>query len=75
MWSSKKMDTTLGIDTKSENIAHKPLVDSNQVILPPSYVNLSLMKNFVKAMNRNDNASNTLYSGLCANYIVEHDPK
>lgn len=35
-----------------KNIANPPLVDKNQIILPPLHIKLGLMKNFVKAMDK-----------------------
>ena len=35
-----------------KNILHGPLVDPQKVILPPLHIKLGLMKNFVKAMNK-----------------------
>ena len=33
------------------NVKHQPLVDPNDVYLPPLHIKLGLIKNFVKAMN------------------------
>lgn len=35
-----------------KNVAHKPLVDPTKIFLPPLHIKLGLMKNFVKAMNK-----------------------
>lgn len=35
-----------------KNVLHGPLVDPQKVILPPLHIKLGLMKNFVKAMNK-----------------------
>lgn len=37
----------------SKNVNHPALVDSNKIILPPLHIKLGLMKNFVKAMDKN----------------------
>jgi hypothetical protein len=37
----------------SKNVIYKPLVDRRNIILPPLHIKLGLMKNFVKAMDRN----------------------
>ncbi|UYV65854.1 hypothetical protein LAZ67_3005714 [Cordylochernes scorpioides] len=37
-----------------KNIANLPLIDSENIYLPPLHIKLGLMKNFVKAMDRND---------------------
>ncbi|UYV70650.1 hypothetical protein LAZ67_8000166 [Cordylochernes scorpioides] len=36
-----------------KNIANLPLIDSENIYLPPLHIKLGLMKNFVKAMDRN----------------------
>ncbi|UYV81267.1 hypothetical protein LAZ67_20000589 [Cordylochernes scorpioides] len=36
-----------------KNIANLPLIDSENIYLPPLHIELGLMKNFVKAMDRN----------------------
>ncbi|UYV73505.1 hypothetical protein LAZ67_10003849 [Cordylochernes scorpioides] len=36
-----------------KNIANLPLIDSENIYLPPLHIKLRLMKNFVKAMDRN----------------------
>ncbi|UYV69329.1 hypothetical protein LAZ67_6003256 [Cordylochernes scorpioides] len=36
-----------------KNIANLPLIDSEKIYLPPLHIKLGLMKNFVKAMDRN----------------------
>ncbi|UYV84923.1 hypothetical protein LAZ67_X004023 [Cordylochernes scorpioides] len=58
----KKKDI-IAIDVKREkikkhergykNIANLPLIDSENIYLPPLHIKLGLMKNFVKAMDRN----------------------
>ena len=37
------------------NVQHQLLVSSAHVLLPPLHINLGLMKNFVKAMDRDGN--------------------
>ncbi|UYV80170.1 hypothetical protein LAZ67_18001877 [Cordylochernes scorpioides] len=39
--------------TRYKNIANLPLIDSENIYLPPLHIKLGLMKNFVKAMDRN----------------------
>jgi hypothetical protein len=36
----------------SKNVQHEPLVERSHILLPPLHIKLGLMKNFVKAMNR-----------------------
>ena len=39
-----------------KNVAHDPLVDPKNILLPPLHIKLGLMKNFVKAMNKQSDA-------------------
>ena len=39
-----------------KNVAHEPLVDPTKIFLPPLHIKLGLMKNFVKAMNKEGEA-------------------
>ena len=51
------------------SLKEKPLVDMNKVLLPPFYIKLGLMKNFVKALHKNDAAFqhlSTVLPGLSA---------
>ena len=44
-------------------------MDMNKVLLPPLHIKLGLMKNFVKALHKNDAAFqhlSTVFSGLSA---------
>lgn len=36
----------------SQNVKYEPLVDPKNVLLPPLHIKLGLIKNFVKAMNK-----------------------
>ena len=47
------------------NILHSALVDRSNVILPPLHIKLGLMKQFVKALNK---------EGVCLKYIEEKFP-
>ena len=52
---------------RCNNVKFKPLVDSQNVFLPPLHFKLGLMKNFVKAMDRNGEGFKhlrTVFSGL-----------
>ncbi|UYV76524.1 hypothetical protein LAZ67_14000956 [Cordylochernes scorpioides] len=44
---------TPGFYPRYKNIANLPLIDSENIYLPPLHIKLGLMKNFVKAMDRN----------------------
>ena len=53
----------LAVDDK--NIINEPLVNRDRIILPPLHIKLCLMKQFVKALDRN---------GDCLNYIAKTFP-
>ena len=40
----------------TKNVVHMSLVESNKIVLPPLHIKLGLMKNFVKAMDRDRSA-------------------
>ncbi|UYV79737.1 hypothetical protein LAZ67_18000530 [Cordylochernes scorpioides] len=48
-------DEIVRVETEDgyKNIANLPLIDSENIYLPPLHIKLGLMKNFVKAMDRN----------------------
>ncbi|UYV75153.1 hypothetical protein LAZ67_12002678 [Cordylochernes scorpioides] len=48
IWQKRKIFTP-----GYKNIANLPLIDSENIYLPPLHIKLGLMKNFVKAMDRN----------------------
>ncbi|UYV60522.1 hypothetical protein LAZ67_1001408 [Cordylochernes scorpioides] len=53
---STQLDTVPRVYTarpRYKNIANLPLIDSENIYLPPLHIKLGLMKNFVKAMDRN----------------------
>jgi hypothetical protein len=46
----------------TKNVAHQPLVEPCKLLLPPLHINLGLIKNFVKALDRNGPAFSFLYA-------------
>ena len=40
------------VGSRQKNVAHEPLVDPAKIFLPPLHIKLGLMKNFVKAMDK-----------------------
>ncbi|UYV67940.1 hypothetical protein LAZ67_5002553 [Cordylochernes scorpioides] len=48
IWPNRKIFTP-----GYKNIANLPLIDSENIYLPPLHIKLGIMKNFVKAMDRN----------------------
>ena len=56
------------------SLKENPLVDMNKVLLPPLYIKLGLMKNFVKALHKNGAAFqhlSTVFPGLSAAKLKE----
>ena len=51
------------------SVAHNPLVDANKVLLPPLHIKLGLMKNFVKALDKDGAAFKYLSEKF--NYISD----
>ncbi|KAF2365902.1 hypothetical protein FHG87_003345 [Trinorchestia longiramus] len=49
------------------SVLENPLVDTNKVFLPPLHIKLGLMKNFVKAMDKNGAA----FQHLCTLFPAE----
>ncbi|UYV73134.1 hypothetical protein LAZ67_10001919 [Cordylochernes scorpioides] len=50
---SHKITVVKTLTKRYKNIANLPLIDSENIYLPPLHIKLGLMKNFVKAMDRN----------------------
>ena len=56
------------------SLKENPLVDMNKVLLPPLYIKLGLMKNFVRVLHKNGAAFqplSTVFPGLCAAMLKE----
>ncbi|UYV69114.1 hypothetical protein LAZ67_6002483 [Cordylochernes scorpioides] len=53
MIQAESKATLRNLSKRYKNIANLPLIDSENIYLPPLYIKLGLMKNFVKAMDRN----------------------
>ena len=45
-----------GFDIGRENVKYKPLVDPKKILMPPLHIKLGLMKQFVKALDRESRA-------------------
>ena len=54
------------LEAGSANIVQEPLVDRNKVLLPPLHIKLGLMKQYVKALNK---------EGDCFKYLKKKFPK
>ena len=65
-WTQKEWPTRENLTPGSKNIKHNALVDSKRVLLPPLHIKLGLMKQFVKAIDKN---------GECFKYICSKFPK
>ena len=51
IWPARKI-----LEPGHKNVKHLSLVESSRILLPPLHIKLGLMKNFVKAMDRNGTA-------------------
>ena len=59
-WQRKDWPVRDELVVGEENITNEPLVNCNRIILPPLYIKLGLMKQFVKALDED---------GACFSYI------
>lgn len=51
-WVKKKWSERLEWKVGSNNVVHESLVDTKRILLPPLHIKLGLMKQFVKALDR-----------------------
>ena len=51
IWPARKI-----LEPRHKNLKNHSLVESSRILLPPLHIKLGLMKNFVKAMDRNGTA-------------------
>jgi hypothetical protein len=54
-WVKKKWPPRTNLIPGSKNVIHNSLVDPKKILLPPLHIKLGLMKQFVKALNKNNN--------------------
>ena len=54
------------MDVGKNNIINEPLVEREKIIFPPLHIKLGLMKQFVKALDKN---------GSCFLYLAENMPQ
>jgi len=59
-WPARK-----SIESGSKNVVNKSLVEPSKILLPPLHIKLGLMKQFVKALDKN---------GKCFAHLVEKFP-
>ena len=64
-WVKRKWPTRVSRTLGQKNITNPALVESSKVILPPLHIKLGLMKQVVKALDK---------QGLCLKYISEKFP-
>ena len=64
-WVKREWPTRVSRTLGQKNITNSVLVESSKVILPPLHIKLGLMKQFVKALDK---------QGLCFKYISEKFP-
>ena len=60
-WTQKEWPIRKTLETGMPNILHDPIVSRDKIIFPPLHIKLGLMKQFVKALNKD---------GECFQYIV-----
>ncbi|KYN29160.1 hypothetical protein ALC57_01407 [Trachymyrmex cornetzi] len=64
-WIKKDWSLREKLEIGSHNISQQPLIDRNNVLLPPLHIKLGLMKQFVKALDRESN---------CFRYLQQQFP-
>ena len=64
-WTTKKWPQRSSLQVGSHNVVNTPLVDRDRIIFPPLHIKLGLMKQFVKALNKD---------GSCFLYICRSFP-
>ena len=64
-WEKREWPITEQMDVGEKNIINEPLVDRNKIIFSPLHIKLGLMKQFVKALNK---------EGNCFEYICRTFP-
>ena len=65
-WSKREWPIRESLTPGYKNVLQPALVDRSNVILPPLHIKLGLMKQFVKALNK---------EGACFKYVQEKFPK
>ena len=65
-WIKRYSPNRESMDVGKNNIINEPLVDREKIIFPPLHIKLGLMKQFVKALDKN---------GSCFLYLVENMPQ
>ena len=64
-WVKKDRPSRQDLAVGDKNIINEPLVNRDRIILPPPHIKLGLMKQFVKALDKD---------GDCFNYIAQTFP-
>lgn len=64
-WTTKVWPTRVSFVPGAKNIVRKTLIDPSKVLLPPLHIKLGLMKQFVKAIDKD---------GDCFKYIIHKFP-
>ena len=65
-WIKKCWPTRNALKVGEENIIREPLIEREKIMLPPLHIKLGLMKQFVKALNKN---------GGCFKYLCRFFPR
>ncbi|KAJ4444570.1 hypothetical protein ANN_06365 [Periplaneta americana] len=53
-WEKEEWPTRVEFDVSDENIQNEPVRESKKIILPPLHIKLGLMKQYVKALDKDD---------------------
>ena len=65
-WTKKTWTPRKALKVKEKNIVNEALVSREKILLPPLHIKLGLMKQFVKALNK---------EGQCFRYLIKKFPK
>ncbi|GFS88860.1 uncharacterized protein TNCV_3569571 [Trichonephila clavipes] len=65
-WSQKVWPVLEELKVGTKNVINTPLVSQDRIILPPLYIKLGIMKQFVKALDK---------SGECFNVLSRKFPR
>lgn len=64
-WKRKQWPARKSITSGVRNVVHEPLVDAKNVLLPPLHIKLGIMKQFVKALDKDS---------ACLQYMCQKFP-
>ncbi|KRZ05510.1 hypothetical protein T11_3579 [Trichinella zimbabwensis] len=70
-WKKKDWPMRANLTPGSKNICHQSLINPEKVLLPPLHIKLGIMKQFVKALDKNG----TCFQYLCTQFPLLSDAK